>query len=173
MRLSTKARYAVMAMVDIASRESAMEGNEPVSLSAIAIRQNLPLAYLEQLFNKLKKADLVTSARGSAGGYLLKKAPMDINVFDIIAAVDTPLKATRCSNSKQDSSNSASDGCQMKGTRCLTHDLWDELSQVIELFFQRISLANICERQVRGKGRLCLNTIVCSSQSEIQGIHVS
>lgn len=171
MRLSTKARYAVMAMVDIASRKSMMEESEPVSLSAIAVRQNLPLAYLEQLFNKLKKADLVISARGSAGGYILKKAPMDINVFDIIAAVDTPLKATRCSNSKQDSSDAASDGCQMKGVRCLTHDLWDELSQVIELFFQRISLADICDHQVRGKGRFCLNTIVCASQSEIQGIH--
>ncbi len=92
MRLSTKARYAVTAMVDVAMEE----GGGPVSLATIAARQELPLAYLEQLFGKLRKAGLVKSCRGAAGGYILAHKSADLSILDIIAAVDTPLKATRC-----------------------------------------------------------------------------
>lgn len=166
MRLSTKARYAVMAMVDIAFQNTTDPQGGPVPLTAIAIRQDLPLAYLEQLFNKLKKANLVTSSRGSTGGYILSHPPHDINVFDIISAVDTPLEATRCSSVKHDDKSTTSTGCQRKGSPCLTHDLWNELSQVVELFFQRISLADICDGKVHGKGRLCFNSeIFCPSKS--------
>lgn len=152
MRLSTKARYAVMAMVDIAFQETTEKAREPVSLSAISIRQNLPLAYLEQLFNKLKKANLVTSSRGAAGGYLLSYPPEQIHIFDIMAAVDSTLKPTRCDQPSLQK-------CGLKGSRCLTHDLWHELGQIVELFFRRITLQDVCSNQVRGKGRLCLGTL--------------
>lgn len=140
MKLSTKARYAVMAMVDIAHYGEAA----PVSLSAISLRQNLPLAYLEQLFNRLKKAGLVNSCRGATGGYKLNRARQDLRVYDIIAAVDTPLKATRCDDSPDK-------GCQgLTSSKCMTHDLWRELSSVVEGFFQHVTLEDICSRRVRG-----------------------
>ena len=104
MRLSTKARYAVTAMVDVALEE----GSGPVSLTTISSRQELPLAYLEQLFGKLRKAGLVKSSRGSAGGYALNHKAQDVSILDIISAVDTPLKATRC---EHESAN----GCRATG----------------------------------------------------------
>ena len=137
-KLSSKARYAVMAMVDIAHYGEA----EPVSLSAISIRQDLPLAYLEQLFNKLKKAGLVISCRGATGGYKLSQSRADIHVYNIIAAVDTPLKATRCSSDHS--------GCQISGTKCMTHDLWGELTAVVAEFLKKITLDDICARRVKG-----------------------
>ncbi len=138
MKLSSKARYAVMAMVDIAHYGEA----SPVSLSAISLRQDLPLAYLEQLFNRLKKAGLVSSCRGATGGYSLSKPQTEIRIYDIISAVDTPLKATRC--------DSEHAGCQAAGTKCMTHDLWGELSRVVEGFFKNITLDDICNRRVKG-----------------------
>lgn len=142
MRLSTKARYAVTAMVDVALEE----GSGPVSLTAIAERQELPLAYLEQLFGKLRKAGLVKSSRGSAGGYVLGHQPKDVRILDIIAAVDTPLKATRCDHQSPS-------GCRATGKRCLTHDLWDELGAVVQQFLTRITLADVCEKRIAGLGR--------------------
>ena len=142
MRLSTKARYAVTAMVDVALEEAA----GPVSLAAIADRQELPLAYLEQLFGKLRKAGLVKSSRGSAGGYMLAHKAGNVRILDIIAAVDTPIKATRCEHE-------SSMGCRMTGEQCLTHDLWDELGAVIELFLMRVTLADVCEKRIVGMGR--------------------
>lgn len=142
MRLSTKARYAVMAMVDVALEEA----SGPVSLATIAARQELPLAYLEQLFGKLRKAELVSSNRGSNGGYVLAHKPEDISILNIISAVDTPLKATRCDHD-------STIGCRTTGERCLTHDLWDELGAVVHLFLARISLADVCEKRIAGMGR--------------------
>jgi len=142
MRLSTKARYAVTAMVDVALEESL----SPVPLTMIAGRQELPLAYLEQLFVKLRKAGLVKSSRGSAGGYVLAHKAEDIRIFDIVAAVDKPLKATRC---PVDSSQ----GCRLNGEQCLTHDLWDELGAIVYLFLNRVSLADVCYKRVVGMGR--------------------
>jgi Rrf2 family iron-sulfur cluster assembly transcriptional regulator len=143
-RLSTRSRYAVTAMVDVALI-LLKEGDKPVSLSAIAVRQELPLAYLEQLFAKLRKSGLVASARGATGGYVLKQSAADIKILDIIMAVDTPLKATRC---KQDSPV----GCLLTGQRCLTHDLWDELGTVVQKFLEKVTLADVCNKKVLGMG---------------------
>src|SRR5947209_12648122 len=116
MRLTSKGRYAVMAMVDLASQH----GDRPVSLLDISKRQEISLAYLEQLFAKLRRHNLVCSARGPGGGYRLADRPEDIRVADIIAAVDEPIRATRCIPG-------ALKGCMTKSARCVTHDLWDEL----------------------------------------------
>jgi Rrf2 family iron-sulfur cluster assembly transcriptional regulator len=142
MRLSTKARYAVTAMVDVALEEAA----GPVSLGTISTRQELPLAYLEQLFGKLRKAGLVKSSRGSTGGYVLVHKAEDVRILDIIAAVDTPMKATRCEHESKT-------GCRTTGKRCLTHDLWDELGAVVQLFLTRVTLADVCEKRISGMGR--------------------
>lgn len=142
MRLSTKARYAVTAMVDVALEE----GSGPVSLAAISDRQELPLAYLEQLFGKLRKAGLVKSSRGALGGYMLAHKTSDVRIIDIIAAVDSPLKATRCDHESKV-------GCRVTGERCLTHDLWDELGAVVQLFLARVTLADVCEKRIAGIGR--------------------
>ncbi|MBM3468587.1 MAG: Rrf2 family transcriptional regulator [Alphaproteobacteria bacterium] len=142
MRLSTKARYAVTAMVDVAMEELA----GPVPLAAISGRQELPLPYLEQLFGKLRKAGLVKSCRGAMGGYTLAHKAENIPILDIIAAVDTPLKATRC---EKDSPT----GCRLTGQRCLTHDLWDELGAVVHLFLTRVTLGDVCEGRIAGMGR--------------------
>jgi len=111
MKLSTKGRYAVMAMVDIGQQG----GVRPVSLAEISSRQDISQEYLEQLFLKLRKGGLVESARGPGGGYRLARDPDDIFVYDIIAAVDEPMKMTRCGGD-------AVDGC-VRGERCCTHDL--------------------------------------------------
>lgn len=137
MRLSTKARYAVMALVDITTQDISV----PVALSAIAQRQELPLPYLEQLFNKLKKAGLVQSCRGSNGGYQLARTPDSIFIQDIIEAVDKPLKSTRCANH-------SSKGCHSNGARCLTHDLWEKLDDVVNLFLKKTSLADVRHRRL-------------------------
>ena len=143
MRLSTRAQYAVMALVDMTHHGK----GSPMPLASIAQRQSLPLPYLEQLFNKLKRADLITSSRGSAGGYSLTKSPEETYIEDIIAVVDRPLKATRCAT------NSLI-GCQTKGSRCLTHDLWNELEMVVHNFLSQISLADVCNQKALGHGQL-------------------
>lgn len=142
MKLSTKARYAVMAMVDLANHGT----DQPVSLAEIAARQELPLPYLEQLFNKLKKANLVKSSRGASGGYLLNRFPDEIRISEVIYAVDKPVKTTRCENRSLK-------GCHADGTRCLTHDLWEELEIVIRLFLTKVTLADVTNCQVVGLGR--------------------
>jgi len=141
-RFSTKARYAVTAMVDLALEEAA----GPVSLGAISDRQELPLAYLEQLFAKLRKAGLVTSSRGATGGYVLAHKPEVMRILDIITAVDTPMKATRCEKESPT-------GCQTTGQRCLTHDLWDELGAVVQGYLARVTLADVCNKRIAGMGR--------------------
>ncbi len=126
MRLSTKGRYAVMALVDLAKHGT---GN-PISLAEIAERQEISLSYLEQLFAKLRTADLVRSVRGPGGGYLLSRGAGGTRISDIILAVDEPIRATRCSPG-------APVGCRGNQTRCLTHDLWEELGHQIHLYRRR------------------------------------
>jgi Rrf2 family iron-sulfur cluster assembly transcriptional regulator len=137
MKLSTKGRYAVMAMADLA----AASGGGPVTLAEIASRQSISLSYLEQLFAKLRRAEVVSSVRGPGGGYRLSRDAREIRISDIITAVDEPLRATRCSNAK---------GCLADGRRCVTHDLWDELSRHIFLFLSSVTLEDVTERRVQG-----------------------
>jgi Rrf2 family transcriptional regulator, iron-sulfur cluster assembly transcription factor len=144
MRLSTKGRYAVMAMCDLAQQG----GRGPVSLAEIAERQEISLSYLEQLFAMLRKAGLVKSVRGPGGGYLLAQDRDEIRIADVILAVDEPIRATRCAPG-------APIGCRGNRTRCLTHDLWEELGNQIHLYLTSVTLADVCERRVLGSsGRL-------------------
>ncbi|MFL1460808.1 Rrf2 family transcriptional regulator [Roseococcus sp. DSY-14] len=148
MRLSTRGRYAVMAMVELAARQSRgpqpLPGKTapPVSLAEIAASQMLSLAYLEQLFGPLRRAGLVASARGPGGGYRLARPAAQIAVADIVDAVDEPLKATRCEE--------GSPGC-LDGRRCLTHDLWTELGEQIRIFLEGVTLADVAEGRVAGR----------------------
>jgi Rrf2 family transcriptional regulator, iron-sulfur cluster assembly transcription factor len=137
MKLSTKGRYAVMAMADLA----AASADGPVTLAEIASRQSISLSYLEQLFAKLRRAGVVSSVRGPGGGYRLSREAVEIRISDIITAVDEPLRATRCSNAK---------GCLADGRRCVTHDLWDELSRHIFLFLSSVTLEDVIERRLQG-----------------------
>lgn len=145
MKLSTKGRYAVMAMADLARHGT----EKPLSLGEIASRQEISLSYLEQLFAKLRRAGLVRSVRGPGGGYHLARGADDIQIADIILAVDEPLKATRCRTG-------SGAGCLANGERCLTHDLWDELSRHIHLFLSGISLGDVIHRRILGRGRASL-----------------
>ncbi len=139
MRLTTKGRYAVMAMVDLASRSS----GKPVALADIAERQEISLSYLEQLFSKLRKGGLVKSVRGPGGGYLLANSPEETAIADIIVAVDEPLHATRCTPGSPE-------GCRSNKTRCLTHDLWEELGNQIHLYLSSVTLADVRECRILG-----------------------
>jgi Rrf2 family iron-sulfur cluster assembly transcriptional regulator len=137
MRLSTKGRYAVMAMVDLAKHGA----GRPVSLADIAERQEISLSYLEQLFAKLRKGNLVNSVRGPGGGYLLAYAAAETRISDIILAVDEPIRATRCAPGSPS-------GCRGNNSRCLTHDLWEELGNQIHLYLSSVSLADVVEQRV-------------------------
>jgi len=139
-RLSTKGRYAVMALVDLAGHSN----GRPVALADISGRQEISLSYLEQLFAKLRRAGLVKSVRGPGGGYLLARSADDTRISDAIMAVDEPIRATRCKP------NSGT-GCHSDKSRCLTHDLWEELSHQIHLFLNSVSLADVCEKRVLGR----------------------
>ena len=141
MRLSTKGRYAVMAMVDLARHCN----SGPVSLAEISERQDISLSYLEQLFRKLRKGSQVKSVRGPGGGYLLSRDPGLIRIFDIILAVDEPIQATRCVPGSPE-------GCQSDKSRCLTHDLWFELGNHIQLFLSSISLEDVVNNRLLGIG---------------------
>ena len=144
MRLSTKGRYAVMAMVDLAQHST----GAPISLAGIAERQEISLSYLEQLFAMLRKSGLVKSVRGPGGGYLLAHDRGETRIADIILAVDEPIRATRCTPG-------APVWCRGNRTRCATHDLWEELGNQIHLYLSSVSLADVCERRVLGiSGRL-------------------
>src|SRR5271166_6249098 len=139
MRLSTKGRYAVMAMVDLAQHSA----GDPISLAEIAERQEISLPYLEQLFAMLRRGGLVRSVRGPGGGYLLAHDRSETRIADVILAVDEPIRATRCAPG-------APVGCRGNRTRCLTHDLWEELGNQIHLYLSSVSLADVCERRVLG-----------------------
>ena len=132
MKLTNKGRYAVMAMADLAS--NANKG--PISLAEISLRQNISLAYLEQIFLKLKSNKLVKSSRGAAGGYVLEKPASEIRLSNIIFAVDEEVKTLNCKkNSKR--------GCNNKATKCITHNLWDQLDQHINGFFEKVKLQDL------------------------------
>ena len=133
MRLTTKGRYAVTAMLDLALHGS----GRPVSLADISGRQDISLSYLEQLFAKLRRNDLVSSVRGPGGGYRLSRAGHEIFVAQIIDAVNEPVDATGCGRTKD---------CQ-KGEECLTHHLWCDLSDQIHNFLSQISLSDLVERR--------------------------
>jgi Rrf2 family iron-sulfur cluster assembly transcriptional regulator len=133
MRLSTKGRYAVMAMADLARRESGPE--RAVALAEIAARQEISLSYLEQLFARLRRKGLVKSARGPGGGYRLARTADETTIAEIVHAVDEPMRATRCATQGQ--------GCMLKGERCLTHDLWEDLGHQIEHYLASVSLADV------------------------------
>lgn len=133
MRLTTKGRYAVTAMLDLALHS----GQGPVSLSEISSRQHISLSYLEQLFAKLRRRGLVKSIRGPGGGYCLDRATEETFVADIIDAVDESVDATNCSGEAN---------CQ-EGEVCLTHHLWSDLSDQIHNFLSGISLASLVERR--------------------------
>ncbi len=133
MRLTAKGRYAVTAMLDIAVHEQ----DDPVSLLDISQRQGISLSYLEQLFAKLRRHDLVKSVRGPGGGYRLNYKPAAISIASIVDSVDESVDATRCSGRSD---------CQ-HGETCLTHELWSDLSDQIHRFLSDISLASLIERR--------------------------
>jgi len=130
MRLTTKGRYAVTAVLDLALHQDA----GPVSLAAISERQDISLSYLEQLFAKLRRNNIVSSTRGPGGGYKLTNNVEDVSVSDIILAVDESCKVVDCNDS---------DGCRGSDYQCLTHDLWQELSNEIRSFLDGITLSEI------------------------------
>ena len=132
MKLTNKGRYAVMAMADLASNTN----KGPISLAEISLRQNISLAYLEQIFLKLKNNKLVSSSRGANGGYVLDKPASEIKLSNIIYAVDEEVKTLNCKkNSKK--------GCNNKSTKCITHNLWDQLDQHINGFFEKVKLQDL------------------------------
>ena len=136
MKLTTKGRYAVMAMADLAANQDL----NPVSLNEISLSQNISLSYLEQLFSKLKNEKLVKSIRGPSGGYVLEKSPKDIKISNIIFAVDEQVKTLNC---KRDSKKS----CNGKTVKCITHNLWDDLEKHINKFFDNVSLNDLIKQK--------------------------
>ena len=135
MKLTTKGRYAVMAMADLAS----FKDQGPVSLTDISLRQNISLPYLEQIFIKLKNNNLVKSVRGAKGGYELGSSPDEIKISNIISAVDEEVKMLNC---KKDSKK----GCNNKSSKCITHNLWDQLDQHINNFFEKVKLQDLVKK---------------------------
>ena len=132
MKLTTKGRYAVMALADLAS----FDRNYPVPLRDISLRQNISLVYLEQIFLKLKKSNIVKSVRGTNGGYVLNREPEHIKLSNIFIAVDEQVKTINC---KRESKK----GCNGKSSKCITHNLWDELEIHINTFFEKKNLSNL------------------------------
>ena len=139
MQLSTKGRYAVMAMTDLAGRSD----GRPVALAELAERQQISRPYLEQLFARLRRRGLVASVRGPGGGYRLAKAAAELSVADVVTAVDEPLRATRCGGGKV--------GCMKGGARCLTHDLWEETGRTIHAYLASVSLADVLAGRLTGQ----------------------
>ena len=136
MKLSSRGRYAVMALADMA----AFERQKPVSLRDISLRQGISLLYLEQIFLKLKKNNIVNSIRGINGGYILVKEPSKIRLAEIFKAVDEKVKTVKC---KKESKK----GCNGKSAKCITHNLWDELEIYINTFFEKKNLSDLLNKQ--------------------------
>ena len=132
MKLTSKGRYAVMAMADLAK----INANHPTNLTDISLRQGISLSFLEQIFSKIKKSNLVQSSRGPFGGYLLTKKPEEIKLSSIINAVDEKVKTVGC---KKESKK----GCTGKSVKCITHNLWDDLENHINSFFEKNTLKDI------------------------------
>ena len=142
MKLTSKGRYAVMAMADLAKNNV----KEPTSLAEISLRQGISISYLEQLFLKLRKNNLVQSARGPSGGYVLVKPPGEIKLLSIINAVDEKIKTVKC---KRESKK----GCNGKSIKCITHNLWDDLENHINKFFEDNTLNDILFKEVRNNSK--------------------
>jgi len=142
MKLTSKGRYAVMAMADLAKNNV----KKPISLAEISLRQGISIAYLEQLFLKLRKNNLVQSSRGPSGGYVLSKPPGEIKLLSIINAVDEKIKTVKC---KKESKK----GCNGKSIKCITHNLWDDLEAHINKFFENNTLNDILFKEVRNSSK--------------------
>ncbi len=142
MRLTSKGRYAVMAMADLAK----INTDQPTNLTEISLRQGISISFLEQIFLKLKKNNLVKSSRGPSGGYLLAQSPEKIKLLSIIKAVDERVKTLGC---KRESKK----GCNGKSIKCITHNLWDDLENHINKFFEDNTLNDILFREVRNNSR--------------------
>ena len=132
MKLSSKGRYAVMALADLAK----FDPKEPVSLRDISLRQGISLVYLEQLFLKLKKNKIVNSVRGNKGGYTLNKNASEINISEVFLAVEEKIKTIGCEKH-------SNRGCNGRSAKCITHDLWDELENYINDFFRKKNLGDL------------------------------
>jgi Rrf2 family iron-sulfur cluster assembly transcriptional regulator len=137
MKLTSKGRYAVMGLADIAN----FDRQNPVSLRDISLRQNISLAYLEQIFSKLKKNNIVKSIRGANGGYILTRDPDQIKLSNIFSAVDEKVKTLQC---KRESKR----GCNGRSTKCITHYLWDDLEMHINDFFDKKNLGDILKNNL-------------------------
>ena len=142
MKLTSKGRYAVMAMADLAKNNA----KEPTSLTEISLRQGISIDYLEQLFLKLRKNNLVQSSRGPSGGYVLSKPPGEIKLLSIISAVDEKIKTVKC---KKESKK----GCNGRSIKCITHNLWDDLENHINKFFEDNTLNDILFKEVRNNSK--------------------
>jgi len=140
MKLTNKGRYAVMAMADLAK----ISNNQPISLHEISLRQGISISFLEQIFFKLKKNNLVQSYRGSNGGYFLSKSPENIKLSSIINAVGEKIKTVGC---KKESKKS----CTGKSIKCITHNLWDDLEHHINSFFEKNTLKDIILKATKDK----------------------
>lgn len=134
MKLGAKGQYAVMAMLDLAMHKK----SQPISLQLVSQRQNIPLQYLEKLCAKLRQEGLIASHRGTNGGYILAKKPEEIDIYQILKAVDEEIHTTRCKNGRF---------CTGSNTPCLTHDLWEQLGRQVKSFLTSISLADLSERK--------------------------
>ena len=135
MKLTSKGRYAVMALADLARFDNV----NPVSLRDISLRQGISLDYLEQIFSKLRKKEIVQSVRGTQGGYILNKKAKEIKLTNIFDAVDEKVKTVQC---KKESKK----GCNNKSTKCITHNLWDQLDQHINNFFEKVKLQDLIKK---------------------------
>ena len=142
MKLTSKGRYAVQALADLANRGD----NKPINLTEISLRQGISIDYLEQLFSKLKKSNLVLSARGPSGGYVLSKPPDEIKLLSIISAVDEKIKTVKCRKESRK-------GCNSKSIKCITHNLWDDLENHINKFFENNTLNDILFKEVRNNSK--------------------
>ncbi len=140
MKLTNKGRYAVMAMADLAK----INAKQPTNLTDISLRQGISISFLEQIFSKLKKNNLVQSSRGPSGGYLLTRSPEDIKLLSIIRAVDEKVKTVGC---KKESKK----GCTGKSVKCITHNLWDDLEDHINNFFEKNTLNDIIFKAPKDK----------------------
>lgn len=161
MKLNTKGRYAVMAMVDIGLYGKGY----PVALTDIAERQGISLSYLEQLFAKLRRAGLVSSVRGPGGGYILAQGIDNTRISDIVTAVDETMRATRCKGGDDGK------GCMAAGTKCLTHDLWEELGQHIRGYLATVTIADVLSKRV-GKLGKDVKSFAFGSMSLFSGVPV-
>ena len=138
MKLTSKGRYAVMAMADLAKNNA----KNPTSLTEISLRQGISISFLEQLFLRLKKNNLVLSSRGPRGGYVLSKPPEEIKLLSIISAVDEKIKTVKCRKESKK-------GCNGKSIKCITHNLWDDLETHINKFFEDNTLNDVLFREVK------------------------